>query len=729
MGKLMITIVAGVCLCVFAAGEGNDLKSLARPQTFSCELRDVRLTRAIDEMSSGKETKNRVSEVTTIKRTQSGSSKGTVESSSSNVTNSHEGCDERIEGRINAEGGLKWGLVPSGTVSGGVHLEGSAGTRRSNDQTNSDRSGTEVSVTDMVDVSSSRGQEKMIEGSDKSRLGIYRLVFSVALKNSDVNDELQIDSSRMYAKLRGPGLTGVISVPCSEQGEFTLGAEEKSFEFAYSINDERTLDELINLDKRGQLGQLTLSQTGADIPVVSKKSGKSVLSEQGAIERRNPSTAVSIEFGGLQKLPSWRVSRRHTAKSGRRGTFVTLREALQGIGLLAVDFSDTLPEQIFEFSKDGVLVKVLDSEMLEIDNGHYQVLALRLKDHKGTTSLTLPLSGKLDLTIADYSEIAIIAFTFDEFAEWAVQFPSHFSSLKNEIESWLAVINPKALSAFKKNIDEAKRREETKQHEIAKKRRDDIDKKIVDIRNQVAKLRGGDTSLKVIKFVPPNRDTAYDKVKAEQPWWLRVTILSPGVAWKNDAQRVIVVNEYLGETKLLSTDEVQKEIDCFDKLKNVIEELLKVIVSRRKTGGEDRNYYIEAEKTLLSIKEKLETQRTRYLSYEVVSPRLYEAHCYLFAGIKDGGGISSFDTVYPELGEKYRKQGIQLLVESCRNKWLYSCASDVRRQFLDIVRYMKEKKVEKNEYEWSKEIMEAEASECNDPSTGRSTDRWILEMR
>jgi TPR repeat protein len=460
----MITIVATACLCAIATDEGRDLKSLVRPQTFSCELRDVRLTRTIDEMSSGKVTINRGSESTTTKRTQSGSIKGTEESSSSNVATSHEGYDVRIGGRINAEGSLKWGLVPSGSVGGGAHLEGSAGTRRTNDHTRSKRSGAEVSVTDASGISSSRGQEKVVEDSVKSRLGGYKLVFSVVLKNRDVNDEVKIDSSRMCAKLRGPGLTGVISVPCSEQGEFTLGVDEKSFEFVYPINDERMLSELLRMEKSGQLSQLDLSQTGADIPVISKKSGKSILSEQNAIEYRNPSTAVSIEFGELQGLPSWRVSRRHTAKSGQRGTFVTLREALQGIGLLALDFSDTLPEQIFGFSKDGALARVLDvSAFTKGDDGCYKVLAFRLKDNKGKTSLGLPLADRIAINMADYSEVAIISFTFDEFVKWAVQFPDHFAELRKEIENWLVVVgNKEALTAFKKKIEAAQHEDDTR---------------------------------------------------------------------------------------------------------------------------------------------------------------------------------------------------------------------------------------------------------------------------
>ena len=452
MRNLMVFMtVVVVCLCGNAAGDGNDLKSLVRPQTFSYELRDVRLTRAIDEMSSDTETKIRESDTATTKHIQSDNSKRTVGSSSSDVTISHKEYDVRIGGRISAEG--KWGPVPSGSIGGSMYLEGSAGMRGTNDRTRSKKSETEVSVADVVNVSSSEGYEKEVNGSDKSRLGGYRLKFSVVLKNRDVNDELQVDASRMLAKLRGPDLTGVISVHCCEKGEFVLGADDSSFEFVYPIDDERMLAELIHLAKGGQLGQLFLSET-AGFPVMSKKTGKNVLSEQSTVERRNPSTAVLIEFGEFKDLPFWRVSRRHTAKSGRRGTFVTLREALQGIGLWVLDFSDTLPEQIIGFSKDGALAKVLDATVVKKgDDGCYQALALRLKDNKGKTSLGLPLADRLALNIADYSEIAIISFTFDEFAEKAVQFSGHVADFKTEIESWLARVDDNvALPAFRKAI-------------------------------------------------------------------------------------------------------------------------------------------------------------------------------------------------------------------------------------------------------------------------------------
>ena len=53
MRQLMITIVAGASLCAVAVEEGHALKSLVRPPAFSCELKGIPLTRAIDEMSFG----------------------------------------------------------------------------------------------------------------------------------------------------------------------------------------------------------------------------------------------------------------------------------------------------------------------------------------------------------------------------------------------------------------------------------------------------------------------------------------------------------------------------------------------------------------------------------------------------------------------------------------------------------------------------------------------------
>ena len=251
--------------------------------------------------------------------------------------------------------------------------------------------------------------------------------------------------------------------------------------------------------------------------------------------------------------------------------------------------------------------------------------------------------------------------------------------------------------------------------------RADIDGMVVWIEKLAGKLRVGGGCLK--KFVPPDPDDAYEKVRAEQGWWFRIgiTFTKIGVAWKNDAQRVIVADRYLDKTPLMSAETAQEELARFDAVKNLTETLDKVVLSRCKIDGKDWNHYINQKKKLSSIKKNIKANRTRFLSYEVVSPYLYEAHCHLFAGISDSAKVSSFNQKCPERVKEYRMKGIKLLANACHNEWLYSCSQDVRDQFIEIQKFMKWNVSEK-EYEEFKII--TTLSDCNDPNKVRGADAW-----
>ena len=264
--------------------------------------------------------------------------------------------------------------------------------------------------------------------------------------------------------------------------------------------------------------------------------------------------------------------------------------------------------------------------------------------------------------------------------------------------------------------------------------RADIDGMIVWIEKLATKLRGAKPSL-IKKFNPPDPDEAYEKVKngylagaadtvstiVSGGAGLLIDLTRGGVAWKNDAQRVLVANDYLNNTTLLSADEAQKELARFDAVKSVVEKLSKVVDSRCKIESDDLDHYIAVRKSLSSIKARLKASRTRYLSYEVVSPYLYEAHCHLFAGISDDWRVSSFDKKYPEEVKDYRMKGVKLLAKACHKEWLYSCSEDVRDQFLEIQQFIK-RNVAKEEYEEYKTIMTVD--DCNDPSKVRGADYW-----
>ena len=262
--------------------------------------------------------------------------------------------------------------------------------------------------------------------------------------------------------------------------------------------------------------------------------------------------------------------------------------------------------------------------------------------------------------------------------------------------------------------------------------RADVDVAVAWIEKLTARLRGRDTSMAIRKFVPPDKDAAYKKIVSQELWIegvkISASMLGIGafvstslVAWKNDAQRVIVANEKLGVTSLISADTAQKELVRFDAVKNAVGALYDVVYTRCKIEGGDRDYYLGIRKHLCSVKERLKEIRTRYLSYEVVSPYLYEAHAHLFAGISDSWRVSSFNRMYPELVEKYKIEGVKLLAKSCHQQWLYSCSEDVRDQFVEVQKFMKENigECEMKEY---KVVMTL--SDCNDPSKVRGADSW-----
>ena len=248
----------------------------------------------------------------------------------------------------------------------------------------------------------------------------------------------------------------------------------------------------------------------------------------------------------------------------------------------------------------------------------------------------------------------------------------------------------------------------------------------------VPKLHGDDNSLGVKTFFPPTKDDAYRRVTSEDlkfggkeiPRWVLKAgtwVSTPFVAWGNDAQRVLVASEYIDKTTLWSSENIQAELSRFDSAKKIIDALYGVVTTHCKREGEDQGQYLEMKNRLVAYKKLIKEKRTHFLSYEVVSPYLYEAHCYLFAGISDSIRASSFNRMYSAEVEEYKREGIKLLAKACHKDWLYSCAQDVRDQFLEVQKFMKEN-VGDEEMEEFKVVMTL--SDCNDPSKPRGADAW-----
>ncbi len=445
------------------AGEHPDLASLAIPQTFTYDLRDVYLTREIEDLSSEETGITRSGDSAAI-RTKTSVTDTTSVGDSSVSTDSSEQSNRKKSGtHFDAGGGvkLKWGVIPSVSGSAGLshsrdwENESVHGQRRTNEK----RADRTITITQSGEITDTASLENLSEVSNKSRIGKYILRFSVVLQNRDSSDTLIVDGDNMLARLRGSGLTGTISVPYRERGAFRIDAGDAiTCSFACEIKDANQLRDLLRLRDEGELIQrLKLDVSGADFPIVSGKTGKNVLAEQKAAELRRPSTLIAVDFGEMEKFSPWCVSRRHTKESGQRGKPVTLREALQAVEAIAINQSDTLNG--FVFSKEGHLAQIDDRPLMSKDED-YRMFAARFENKDGTPELHIPTSEVLNITIQNYAKISFFDFTFDEFAEMAVLLPTHFSTLRKDIEEWLAKANDKEAAKVLADLLEKKQKED-----------------------------------------------------------------------------------------------------------------------------------------------------------------------------------------------------------------------------------------------------------------------------
>ncbi len=468
MKKLLILLA--ICVAAMTAGvvrgadaankqvpaDGYDLKALVEPITFSCELLcNVRLTRVIDRMSSGESSLIRMTKSSSDRKTDSSGTRLTTESTTGSSYSNRNEDGHRSGTKFDVGGSLKWGWIPSGKLGSEYSKDGFDELRRSTDKTASNKRDNSTTNTTVNERITAEGQDTTSESTDESRLGGYVLVFSVALRNMDAVDRLKVDGTHMRAQLSSDELPGPITAQYKERGDFWLGAEETICGFTYSVEDMDMLKALLRLDKAGRLGQLKLSRSGADIIVMSERTGKNVLTDLNTAEAHRPGTRFSVEFGELMTLPDWRVSHRHSAKSGSRGKRVSIHEALLAVQSMALEKSEVLPTNIFTFADDGALVKVVDRPLLDKDSeGRYRMFALRLTKNNGVTELCLPNAEIIKAEIVNYTKVALFSFDLEEFVKVSLGNPGYFSMLKNEVEKYLGSCgDKKALDVYKSFVE------------------------------------------------------------------------------------------------------------------------------------------------------------------------------------------------------------------------------------------------------------------------------------
>ncbi|MBR5412740.1 MAG: sel1 repeat family protein [Fibrobacter sp.] len=291
--------------------------------------------------------------------------------------------------------------------------------------------------------------------------GKYHLKFSVVLRNRDPTDTLVVENgNKLYAYLIGRDLPRMIKVPYADCNEIRLGYGEKLCEFDYEISDKSLYDALQQLKMKDGLRGLRLKLLSSDFPIFSEKTGKNVIAEQTAWEKG--SCFVGIDFGRLAELSPWWVSRWHGEGTEKEGESLTVREALEAVGVTAKKQVkiQNLPTKVFVFLEKGQLAKVANQPLLKENDGKYRMFAILLTDRNGEEEQRLPLTGVMNREIEDYSKISLFDFTLDEFAQNAVLVPTYFDEIKKEIEDYLAENNGDALQFLTKEFDERQREED-----------------------------------------------------------------------------------------------------------------------------------------------------------------------------------------------------------------------------------------------------------------------------
>lgn len=197
-----------------------------------------------------------------------------------------------------------------------------------------------------------------------------------------------------------------------------------------------------------------------------------------------------------------------------------------------------------------------------------------------------------------------------------------------------------------------------------------------------------------------------------------VQLTTPGVIcglWLNkkatDAQRDAV--RAIRNT-MIDGSVARSIIDRYDHLKKIISFMEEKINIEIVENASDVDALIVLLQKVKNQKAALRKNRTDYLSYEVISPLLWEVNRQLFLADSDYLALTGKD-------KEMLDDAVKNLALACHKTWLYQADESVRKQFIDTQRALKEvaSKVELEEYKVATTL-----SDSIDPSKKRGADAW-----
>ena len=484
--SLLVVGFLSVLACAAADTSAFKLSSLVLPQGVSYELGPVTLTRTLDAATSASKVGNSSSKT----QEESSGEKKTVGSGVESSRTSGHSSGSNLGGSIGGSSGGSGGFSLMGLL--GIHTDigGKISSEDSRNQKSSDHNGTErVSESTRGSKSGSSSEFEELE-----QYGQYHLKFSVTFKSKDLSDTFLVGGPNARVILNG--FSAPVPVPYTERTDpVRLRAEERTFFFDYPIADQVTLRDAKRMVAQGRRNAVTLSLVGDEFPVVSERTKDNVVSEITRLMKLSPNTLVAVDFGDVKRLSPWRVRRKFTKASGRKGARVTVREALRALNeVLAED--EEMPDEAFAFASDGRLASVLDTPAIAAprkDDVALVFVSATEDGSDGASEVHFPTKEFLDRPLGDFAELRLVTGSLAELAQAAVYVPEKAAALRAEVESALGSVpaatklwkelltsfeSEKASSSKKKTAEEDAIRKSEEEKEARRRAEEDARRKV-----------------------------------------------------------------------------------------------------------------------------------------------------------------------------------------------------------------------------------------------------------
>ena len=173
------------------------------------------------------------------------------------------------------------------------------------------------------------------------------------------------------------------------------------------------------------------------------------------------------------------------------------------------------------------------------------------------------------------------------------------------------------------------------------------------------------------------------------------------------AQKFPFVDKDKANATLLQYDIIKKNLKIYMNL---------LITKYPLTGStSDKQAYLNLKRQCEILKRNIIASRCNYVSYHVVSPRMAEISKQLYLATFKWLGLDDKQKI---------KEAVLLLARSCHYNWLYTSYEDVRIQFCETIKNMKDI-VGKAEWEEFKVL--TSMLDSDDPSKKRGADAWWEE--